>query len=271
MPEPIIRIEYYNDSDPEQMPTAYERYLMGIREINSAKYRSIALDSFSSALRSARWAEQFIHNAGAKGQAQLKWWGESKDRLERNLAGPFRSFTCNTAVIGHVGSKPDNQRGTQIYGIDATGSLSQSLPRDFGEVYFLDVIRDNDGKKIYWTQTEKDDKMFAKTHLGIEDGFAVHYATAYNDLVQASTKPNLKEDDHFTMPLHCLIYGDSGAGKSLFAASFPKPMLVLMWDGYDNAIPYLEQGRPGPIFGLGDQGIGREETMCQNVYPMEEA
>jgi hypothetical protein len=269
--QPIIRIEYYNDSSPEEMPTAYERYLLGIRELDASIYNSIVLDSFSSALRSARWAEQFVNNRKAVGQGRMQWWGESKDRLERNIAGPFRAFMCNTAVIGHVGSKPDNMRGTQIYGIDATGSLSQSLPRDFGEVYFIDVLRDAEGRSFYFAQTEKDDKMFAKSHLGIAEGFEIGYASGYQDLLKASPKDNLKQGETFSMPLHCLIYGDSGAGKSLFASSFPKPMLVLMWDGYDNAVPYLEQGQAGPLFGLGDFGNGKEETMCQNVYPIEEA
>lgn len=42
--------------------------------------------------------------------------------------------------------------------------------------------------------------------------------------------------------IHALIYGMSGVGKSTFAAGFPKPMLVLAFDRYDNVKPYQRCG-----------------------------
>lgn len=42
--------------------------------------------------------------------------------------------------------------------------------------------------------------------------------------------------------LHALIYGMSGSRKSTLAASFPKKMLVLAFDLWDNVKPYLRQG-----------------------------
>jgi hypothetical protein len=43
-------------------------------------------------------------------------------------------------------------------------------------------------------------------------------------------------------PLHVIAYGDSGAKKSTFAASFPKPALVLMADPYGKEMPYCRRG-----------------------------
>jgi hypothetical protein len=43
-------------------------------------------------------------------------------------------------------------------------------------------------------------------------------------------------------PIHVLAYGDSGAGKSTFAATFPKPMLVFAFDPWDKSTPYLKKG-----------------------------
>lgn len=43
-------------------------------------------------------------------------------------------------------------------------------------------------------------------------------------------------------PIHVLMYGDSGAGKSTSAATFPKPMLVLAFDPYGKETPYLKRG-----------------------------
>jgi len=37
---------------------------------------------------------------------------------------------------------------------------------------------------------------------------------------------------------HTLIYGDSGAGKSTAAATYPTPQLVWMWDPYGKEAPY---------------------------------
>jgi hypothetical protein len=42
--------------------------------------------------------------------------------------------------------------------------------------------------------------------------------------------------------VHALLYGDPGAGKSTGAATFPKPMLVFMWDPRGKETPYLKRG-----------------------------
>ena len=260
-----IRVEYYIDTNPES-PSAYERYITGTQQTDFSKYRTVVLDSFSGALRSAKWAEQFLHNSSARGTAKLQWYGESADRLERIVAGHLKSLPCNVIVIAHVGSKQDNVRGSLHWGIDGYGRLSTSLPRDFGEVYYLDVVEDQDGRKRYVCQTEKDDKFFAKTHLGIRNNFTVDYGGAFGNLLGNCTKINLLTEDSFSIPLHILLYGDSGAGKSLFAASFPKPMLVLHWDGYDNAIPYLEQGKEVSALKDYGDGEGPDTTKYHLVY-----
>lgn len=46
----------------------------------------------------------------------------------------------------------------------------------------------------------------------------------------------------YRIPLHTLVYGDSGSGKSTFAATFPKPMLVFSFDPRGKEIPYLTHG-----------------------------
>lgn len=44
-------------------------------------------------------------------------------------------------------------------------------------------------------------------------------------------------------PLHVLCYGETGSGKSSFAATFPKPMLVLCFDPMGKHLPYVKAGR----------------------------
>ena len=42
----------------------------------------------------------------------------------------------------------------------------------------------------------------------------------------------------------CFDYGDPGAGKSEFASTFPKPIIVFQFDPYGKDTPYLRRGRP---------------------------
>lgn len=48
-------------------------------------------------------------------------------------------------------------------------------------------------------------------------------------------------------PIHAAIYGDSGAGKTTFASTFPKPMLVFCFDPFGKESPYLKRGTPSEL------------------------
>jgi hypothetical protein len=63
-------------------------------------------------------------------------------------------------------------------------------------------------------------------------------------------------------PIHCLVYGDSGAGKSTFAATFPKPMLVFAFDPRGKETPYLNRGE-ATGFGIDDQGSPYREVLSR--------
>lgn len=43
-------------------------------------------------------------------------------------------------------------------------------------------------------------------------------------------------------PIHVLVYGESGSGKTTFASSFPKPMLVWLFDPPGKGMPYKRRG-----------------------------
>ena len=47
-------------------------------------------------------------------------------------------------------------------------------------------------------------------------------------------------------PTHTIVYGDSGAGKTTFASTYPKPALVFAFDPFDKATPYLKRGEAKP-------------------------
>ncbi len=47
--------------------------------------------------------------------------------------------------------------------------------------------------------------------------------------------------------IHAIIYGVTGTGKSTFAATFPGPGLVFLFDPVDKSGPYLRAGNPQPL------------------------
>lgn len=61
-------------------------------------------------------------------------------------------------------------------------------------------------------------------------------------------------------PLHCLVYGDPGSGKSTFAATFPKPMLVFLFDALGKDGPYIRQGEASETM-FSDQGTPYREVV----------
>lgn len=62
------------------------------------------------------------------------------------------------------------------------------------------------------------------------------------------------ETVHAVRPsLKCVVYGDAGAGKSTFAATWPTPILVLAFDPIGKDMPYLKRGKAQA---MGKRAIG---------------
>jgi len=60
--------------------------------------------------------------------------------------------------------------------------------------------------------------------------------------------------------IHAVVYGESGAGKSTFAATWPKPMLVLAFDPLGKDMPYIKTGKAGELVEL-SPGIFTQAVM----------
>ena len=67
-------------------------------------------------------------------------------------------------------------------------------------------------------------------------------------------------------PIHCMVYADTGIGKSTFASTFPKPMLVFHFDPHGKDWPYRKdaQGNTLPDGGLQQYpiNVGNGHTMA---------
>lgn len=66
-------------------------------------------------------------------------------------------------------------------------------------------------------------------------------------------------------PIHVMDYGDPGTGKSKFAATFPKAMLVFMFDPHGKDIPYwIDAQQVGELqeYPLGETKIVYRDVVC---------
>lgn len=71
-------------------------------------------------------------------------------------------------------------------------------------------------------------------------------------------------------PIHALDYGDSGGGKSSFAATFPKPMLVFQFDPFGKDVPYWRKPDGTPR-GTPSQLFSDEKcAFVRNVYSLRD-
>lgn len=65
--------------------------------------------------------------------------------------------------------------------------------------------------------------------------------------------------------MHVLAYGEAGSGKSTFAATFPKPMLVCAFDPLGKDVPYLKKGEPQKIVEEPIGDIDGVTVRCRSV------
>lgn len=67
-------------------------------------------------------------------------------------------------------------------------------------------------------------------------------------------------------PIHALVYGETGSGKSTFAATFPKPMLVICFDPLGKHLPYIKRGAAGKVetYEIGDIVIPYQDIQCED-------
>jgi len=57
------------------------------------------------------------------------------------------------------------------------------------------------------------------------------------------------------IPSQWLVYADPGSGKSTFASTFPKPLLVLCFDPLSKAMPYRDPNRVGEVHRVVDNDV----------------
>lgn len=247
MSQLIRRVEFYHDNEfhepievkrkagvsvKDVRPTAYARFLkrMAMLQAEYDQWATIIVDSVTTMERVAREWDMFVLNPGAEDARQ--WYGASKMMLERMLIGRFGQLPMNVVVCAHIDDEKFEHQGKQRRMPMAPGKLRASLPSQHGEVYR--AVADDGGE--FYLQTKSDGLWACTSAIEAPNGALPNYHALWN----GTKAPH--------PPIHVLVYGDFGSGKSTFAATFPKPQLIFCFDAYGKEMPYLKGGEVSDLF-----------------------
>ncbi len=231
---PIIRIEYFHDLDPDN-PRAYETftYRMSMLQHEYAAWQTVVLDSLTFAELTARKRHEKILNPMqkfAKGTDTRQWFSGVTDDLEEMVIMRFAGLPMNVVTIAHIDERRNEISGEILRGPFAPGRLSKrgQLVSVNQETYHSFAYRDEKGRQ-YALQTANDGQWAASSQIDVPDPVY----PAYDSLFVNAPEMRLK-------PIHVLIYGDTGTGKSTFAATFRAAGNVLVWcfDAHGKDLPY---------------------------------
>jgi len=227
-PDGAIRIEYFHDHDLEN-PTALLTFRARLSLLHNEydSWKTIGLDSLTTMDLVARKLEEKTLNPNTKDKRQ--WFGEGTNALEEIICWRFASLPMNVVLICHIDERKNEISGEILRGPSARGRLARQglVNAYYQEQYHLYTMRDETGKRIHACQTQNRDGWVATTQINAPDPCYPHYESIWQGF-NGQARPNI----------HALIYGDTGVGKSTMFRSFPKPMLVFMFDPFGKDFPY---------------------------------
>ncbi len=237
-----IRIEYYHDLQPE-LPNAFEKFMYRLslfqNEYELYKDGTVVLDSLTFTELAARNREMYVLNrfegggspyARGAGFDTRQWHAGATTALEGVAITRFSGLPMNVVVCAHVHERQNELNGEILRGPFAPGRLSKRgmLCAAFMEQYRAYTLRDDQGKRQFALQTENDGGWAATSQLGAPN-------PCYPDYEALWVNWGLDR-----MPIHVLLYSETGTGKSTMASTFPKPMLVWSFDPTGKETPYFK-------------------------------
>ena len=233
----LIRVEYFHNDDPD-WPQAYQIYLarMGMfaAEQKANPWATVVLDTLTSTeLSSRKYNEKIMKpmEKFAQGTDTRQWFALATDDLEEMVIMRYAGFTMNTLVLSHIDERKNELNGEIIRGPFAPGRLSRrsTLGASYQEQYRTYSVQ-IDGRRAHQLQTQSHSGFAATTQIDVPDPCYPSYESMWAG----------REEQQ--QPVHLLLYGDTGSGKSTFAATFPKPMLVWCFDPHGKDMPYKRLG-----------------------------
>ena len=231
----MIRIEYFLDFDPEN-PTAYEKfcYRMAVLQHEYGNWNTIVFDPVTFMELAARKRHEKVLNPMqkfARGTDTRQHYSGATDDLEEMLAIRAPSLPMNVVILAHIDERRNEVSGEILRGPFAPGRLSKrsQLVAVTQETYHSYCYRDDGGKRQFALKTANDGVWQACSQIDAPDPCYPHYESLFQN------SPHLRGK-----PLHCLVYGDTGTGKSTFASTFHVVgnVLVFCFDGHGKDLPY---------------------------------
>lgn len=217
----LCTVEHYAEPDP-QHPVAhaqFERRLQRLRE-DVEPYATVVMDSLSSyqncALNRQRYVLDPIRGGGQT--TNRNWYNAvtlDATMLMQRLAFIRRR---NIIVIAHSSEKTVGEFGDHVLrGVASYGQLGKQLPQSYSEVYRFEVARDDEDAVRIQMVTRSDEKWVAGSTIPAPNPCEPSYQALWPEGV----KPRW---------INVLAYGPPHHAKSLFASTFPTPILVLAFD-----------------------------------------
>lgn len=241
----IIHIEYFHDHDPDH-PDAFPRFRTCMSKLHKTygSYNSYVFESVTSAALSARKHHQKVLNPDSREPRQ--WHAGATDDLEEFLCMRFPALPYNVGVSLHATRDKDEVNEMFVRNLSAPGRLASrhQLAAYWPEVYRAyarECVVENISKEL-------DLYHFLQTRIGRVDGeqwFAASQIAPPR--LTWNSYESIWAEGATRTPLHVLVYGDTGAGKSTFLASLPKPIYVMFFDGLGKEAPYIRCGVDGGL------------------------
>lgn len=225
-----IRIQYFHSTNP-YWPNGWARYQLFVPCLSSyfQYYKTVVSDSATFLEIEARKANQYVTNATVKDPRI--WYGASAQAQEEQIFYHPASWPVNVVVICHESREKDEVHGMFVRGPLLRGKeMSSKIGAAFQEIYHTYAVRNDQGKVERRIQTEADAMYSARTMIQAPDGTMNDYQALWQGKAPWWER------------LHALVYGEAGTGKSSFAATWPKPILVLFFDPVGKDMPYIQVG-----------------------------
>ena len=230
-----IRLEYFLESDPERayMWIAYTKRLNELLSGGFADYATYVVDSVTYMEMTCRMYGKIL-NPPPKFD-QRHWGGYRTDQMEQVLCMSLAAMPINIIVLCHCGEERDELNGSFVRTLYAPARLGEKrgLGAGYAEIYHMMIGRDEHGQLQYSAQTQTDQMWAAATQIDAPNPSWPTYDSLWVNW-EAKNKGRARPT------LHWVLYGDFGSGKSTMAATFPKPMLVHMFDPFGKDMPYLK-------------------------------
>lgn len=231
----VLRIVYFKDANP-YVPTAWAEYQAFVPTIFSSLnyYKTVGHDSATFLELAARKYDQYVANPVPAGDKErkhgLKWFGSAASSMEEAVWQHPANWQVNVFCVCHLETDKDEVGGFFVRSPFVRGKeLRGKMGAAYQEIYRLYVQRDAQGVDHHLAQTRLDPSYLARSMIQAPN--PVQTGLGYDGLWNGKAP---------WTPIHVLIYGEPGSGKTTLAATFPKSMLVLFWDPFGKDLPYIE-------------------------------